>query len=108
MDILRIECTLLILIYMVAIATSAISKIFRTMPNASDGWERSTDRFLIPYTVICGEPGDHSMNCENFNAKSESNDQWHCSCPSDTSTLLLAAGEWKCVMNSKVRQLLGE
>ncbi|KAM7432137.1 hypothetical protein ABFA07_017406 [Porites harrisoni] len=76
------------------------------MPNASDGWERSTDRFLIPYTVICGEPGDHSMNCENFNAKSESNDQWHCSCPSDTSTLLFAAGEWKCVMNSKVRQLL--
>ena len=108
MDILRIECTLLILIYMVAIATSAISKIFRTMPNASDGWERSTDRFLIPYTVICGEPADHSMNCENFNAKSEKNDQWHCSCPSDTSTLLLAAGEWKCVMNSKVRKLLGE
>lgn len=108
MDILRIECTLLILIYTAAIATSAIFKILRTSKNVSDGWERSTDRFLITY-IICGQPEDHSTNCENFDAKRErENDQWHCSCPNNTSTLLFAAGEWKCIMNSKVRKLLGQ
>ena len=103
------ELTVIILIHITAITTSEVLDIFRRKADGNRGWEKGTDSFMIPRSVT-GQLASTFMNCARFNAKeaSESTDHRSCSCSNDNATLMFNNGEWKCVKNVNVRDLLGE
>lgn len=106
---LKIEFTTIIMIYFIGFTISEEFEIFRERANVSDGWTKGTDTFKLS-SSSCDENRNGSMNCARFGAsvKSESGQNCLCSCSNENATLMYNNGEWRCLKNSLVRDLLGK
>ena len=106
MKIFRFEFTVIITMHSIAFTISENLEIFR---SGNDGWTSGTDTFKLPSSFCDGDESD-SVSCARFgaNVNGESGQNCYCSCPNQNATLMYNNGEWRCLENSLVRDLLGE
>ena len=88
---------------------SEVFKIYRRKPDGVSVSEGGTDSFKIP-SSLCQLHASDAMNCKRFNARplSYNSEKCYCSCPSENNTFIFTDGQWTCLKNSAVRELLGE
>ena len=98
-----------ILVFQVFIGL-AIGNVFlinRYRPPGKLQYWHSRDSFKIP-SSICNHTSAGS-ECQPFNADINSNDQsCSCLCPYVRASFVFYEDEWRCLKNSKVRELQGK
>lgn len=96
-------------ILLAVVKASEDFKIYRRKREGDSVSVGGTDSFKIP-SSLCQHHTSDTINCKRFNARplSYNSEKCYCSCHGENNTFIFTDGQWTCLNNSALRELLGE